>query len=137
MHFTLAPAGCSVFGVERSFYPHEVSAKQMLGFYSQRFRTVEINNTFYRTCPTAGVAGSLGGASRRRLPLCAESPSRITHKKRLALWVSRNWWRRCRSGGTLKERLGPLLFSCRRSSRRMYRYCVHFRLAADTQPCGE
>lgn len=32
-----------------SFYPEDLPEKQMLRFYGERFRTVEINNTFYRT----------------------------------------------------------------------------------------
>ncbi len=30
------------------FYPERLPARQMLGYYSERFRTVEINYTFYR-----------------------------------------------------------------------------------------
>ena len=30
------------------FYPQDISAKEMLSFYSSRFDAVEINNTFYR-----------------------------------------------------------------------------------------
>src|SRR5574337_1022368 len=29
------------------FYPQKIASKQMLDFYSQRLRTVEINNSFY------------------------------------------------------------------------------------------
>ncbi len=31
-----------------TFYPEDLPAKKMFGFYSERFRTVEINYTFYR-----------------------------------------------------------------------------------------
>ena len=30
-----------------TFYPKNLPAQQMLGFYGERFRTVEINSTFY------------------------------------------------------------------------------------------
>jgi uncharacterized protein YecE (DUF72 family) len=31
-----------------SFYPEKLSPKEMLSYYSQRFKAVELNNTFYR-----------------------------------------------------------------------------------------
>ncbi|MCA1606196.1 MAG: DUF72 domain-containing protein, partial [Acidobacteria bacterium] len=31
-----------------NFYPKKIAAKDMLRWYAERFRTVEINNTFYR-----------------------------------------------------------------------------------------
>ena len=43
--------GTSGYGYKEwkgKFYPEKLSAKKMLGFYSERFGAVEINNTFYR-----------------------------------------------------------------------------------------
>jgi uncharacterized protein YecE (DUF72 family) len=37
-----------------TFYPEDLPDKQMLRFYGERFRSVEINNTFYRM-PKASV----------------------------------------------------------------------------------
>ena len=31
-----------------TFYPADLPAKRMFGYYAERFRTVEINYTFYR-----------------------------------------------------------------------------------------
>ncbi|TMA25179.1 MAG: DUF72 domain-containing protein, partial [Deltaproteobacteria bacterium] len=31
-----------------SFYPEDLSSKKMLGYYAERFSTVEINYSFYR-----------------------------------------------------------------------------------------
>lgn len=31
-----------------SFYPEKLPANEMLRFYAQQFRSVEVNNTFYR-----------------------------------------------------------------------------------------
>ena len=39
------------------FYPEKISPKEMLRFYSERFGTVEINNTFYHM-PTERVLTS-------------------------------------------------------------------------------
>lgn len=36
------------------FYPRDLTAARMLPYYSERFDTVEINNTFYRL-PTAAA----------------------------------------------------------------------------------
>ena len=36
------------------FYPEDLPATKMLGYYAGRFDTVEINNTFYRM-PDAGM----------------------------------------------------------------------------------
>ena len=43
--------GCSGFYYKHwigKFYPEELSKKDWLNYYTQQFRTVEINNTFYR-----------------------------------------------------------------------------------------
>ena len=39
-----------------TFYPEDLSTSKMLGYYSERFSTVEINNTFYRL-PSEKVIG--------------------------------------------------------------------------------
>jgi uncharacterized protein YecE (DUF72 family) len=31
-----------------SFYPEKFAAKDMLSYYAERLKTVELNNTFYR-----------------------------------------------------------------------------------------
>ena len=48
MNFYVGTSGYSYPEWKGSFYPATMPAKQMLGFYAARFRTVEINNTFYR-----------------------------------------------------------------------------------------
>ena len=40
-----------------TFYPEDLPTKQMFGYYSERFHTVEINYTFYRM-PTAKTTGA-------------------------------------------------------------------------------
>ncbi len=65
-----------------SFYPQDLPAARMLGYYGERFPTVEINYTFYRM-PTpkivAGWASQVPDAFRFTL----KAPKRITHDKRL------------------------------------------------------
>ena len=40
--------GLQLQGLARSFYPEKLPAREWLGFYAQKFPTVEINATFYR-----------------------------------------------------------------------------------------
>jgi uncharacterized protein YecE (DUF72 family) len=90
------------------FYPSKLPNDQMLAFYGEHFRAVEINNTFYRL-PTASAVKSwakdVGGDFRFVL----KAPQQITHRLRLQnadesvsefLEVARS----------LGKRLGPLLF---------------------------
>ena len=44
-----------------SFYPPTLRAADMLRYYAERFRTVEINATFYRMPTEATVAGWADG----------------------------------------------------------------------------
>ena len=68
-----------------SFYPDDLPAAKMLGFYAARFDTVEINNTFYRSPQPSVLAG---WASEVRVPVPAfafalKAPMWITHLKKL------------------------------------------------------
>src|SRR5262249_200537 len=90
------------------FYPAKMPAKQMLGFYATRFRTVEINHTFYRP-PVVSVLGAWAGQVPADFRFVLKAPREVTHVRQLAGaggWV----WSLVEGGGTLEERLGPLLF---------------------------
>ena len=54
MNSYVGTSGYSYSEWKGGFYPAKLPARQMLGFYGERFRTVEINNTFYRP-PVASV----------------------------------------------------------------------------------
>src|SRR4029453_14781938 len=91
-----------------SFYPEKLPAKQMLGFYAERFTTVEINNTFY-SMPEASVLEAWAAQVPANFRFVLKAPQDITHRKRLkdagelvSLLVE--------TARVLKERLGPLLF---------------------------
>jgi uncharacterized protein YecE (DUF72 family) len=64
------------------FYPEKISPKEMLGFYSQHFKTVEINNTFYHM-PTKGVLTSWAEQVPDDFVFALKAPQVITHLKRL------------------------------------------------------
>ncbi len=48
MNICVGTSGYSYKEWKRSFYPEDLPTKGMLHYYGERFRTVEINNTFYR-----------------------------------------------------------------------------------------
>jgi uncharacterized protein YecE (DUF72 family) len=90
------------------FYPPELPAKQMLRYYGEHFRTVEINNTFHRM---PGVE-LLEGWSEQVPPdfrFVLKAPQRITHIQRLKD-VDDSVSYLMEVCGALKERLGALLF---------------------------
>jgi uncharacterized protein YecE (DUF72 family) len=54
MNLYVGTSGYSYKEWKGSFYPEKLPAKQMLAYYGEHFRTVEINYTFQRL-PTAAV----------------------------------------------------------------------------------
>jgi uncharacterized protein YecE (DUF72 family) len=108
MNLYVGTSGYSYKEWKGTFYPKDLPDKQMLHFYGERFRTVEINNTFYRM-PKASVLEAWAGEVPIDFKFVLKAPQRITHEHRLKdagdsvsylLEVS----------GVLKDRLGPLLF---------------------------
>ena len=72
-------------------YPHALPAHDRLGYYVQRFRTVELNASFYRWPRNSAFI-----SWRRRLPngfqLSVKAPRGLTHAKRLyapEAWIDR------------------------------------------------
>jgi uncharacterized protein YecE (DUF72 family) len=108
MNFYVGTSGYSYKEWKGSFYPHKLPAKQMLSYYSEHFKTVEINYTFKRL-PTASVVAAWANAVPADFQFALKAPEQITHRKRLKdagdavtkfLDVAR----------IFKKRLGPLLF---------------------------
>jgi uncharacterized protein YecE (DUF72 family) len=90
------------------FYPEKLSAKEMLPFYGQNFRTVEINYTF-RRLPAESVVESWVGSVPAAFRFVLKGPELITHRKRLQN-VGDLLANFLEMAGKLKKRLGPLLF---------------------------
>lgn len=90
------------------FYPEDLAEKQMLRFYGERFRTVEINNTFYRM-PKTSVLEAWAGEVPDGFTFVLKASQRITHVQRLKdAGDSVSYL--LKVAAALKERLGPLLF---------------------------
>lgn len=108
MDLHVGTSGYSYKEWKGSFYPEKLPARQMLRFYGERFRTVEINSTFYGT-PKASVLEAWAGDVPADFRFVLKAPQRITHIQRLkdaGELVSQF----VEAAGTLEERLGPLLF---------------------------
>ena len=108
MNLYVGTSGYSYQEWKGSFYPNKLPAKQMLRFYSEHFRTVEINYTF-RRLPTTSLLGTWADAVPADFQFVLKAPEQITHRQRLkdAGAALENF---LDLAGTLKERLGPLLF---------------------------
>jgi uncharacterized protein YecE (DUF72 family) len=65
-----------------SFYPERFPDKEMLGFYSGHFNSVEINNTFYRV-PKPEVVAAWAEQVPPAFRFVLKATRRITHLKRL------------------------------------------------------
>ena len=90
------------------FYPKKLPAKQMLSYYGEHFRTVEINYTFARL-PTASVVETWARAVSADFRFVLKAPRQITHVKRLKD-AGDSLSSFLEIAVTLKKRLGPLLF---------------------------
>src|SRR5688572_18030433 len=108
MNFYVGTSGYSYPEWKGSFYPAKLPAKQMLGFYAARFRSVEINNTFYRP-PAPSVLEAWAGQVPADFRFVLKAPQEVTHVRKLAD-VGELVSSLLEAAGTLQERLGPLLF---------------------------
>ena len=91
-----------------SFYPEDLADKNMLRFYGERLRTVEINNTFYRL-PKAEVLEAWADEVPVNFKFVLKASQRITHMRRLKDSEDLVAYL-FKAAGALKERLGPMLF---------------------------
>jgi uncharacterized protein YecE (DUF72 family) len=108
MNLYVGTSGFSYKEWKGSFYPEDLSDKNMLRFYGERFRTVEINNTFYRL-PKAEVLEAWGDEVPINFKFVLKASQRITHMQRLKDSEDLVAYL-FKVAGALKERLGPLLF---------------------------
>lgn len=91
-----------------SFYPEKLPARQMLRYYGERFRSVEINNTF-RVMPRAAMLEGWAGEVPDGFRFVLKAPQQITHHRRLKD-VGDLVTQLLDVVGALTENQGPLLF---------------------------
>jgi len=108
MNFYVGTSGYAYPKWKGGFYPAKMPAKEMLSYYASRFRAVEINNTFYKP-PEASVLEGWAGQVPADFRFAFKAPQKITHIKRLKD-VGELVSSFLEAAGTLKKRLGPLLF---------------------------
>jgi uncharacterized protein YecE (DUF72 family) len=108
MNLYVGTSGYSYKEWKGPFYPRDMPERQMLRYYGERFRAVEINNTFYRL-PKASVLEGWAGEVPEDFRFVLKASQRITHKQRLkdAGDLVDYLFKVAES---LKERLGPILF---------------------------
>jgi uncharacterized protein YecE (DUF72 family) len=90
------------------FYPEKLPASEMLRYYAERFRTVEINNTFYRM-PAESMLEQWLQQVPDQFTFTLKAPRRITHTQRLRESES-SVAEFLRRAGALGEKLGVVLF---------------------------
>lgn len=82
MHVHVGTSGYNYPEWRGSFYPEKFAAPKMFGYYSERFRTVEINYTFYRM-PTEKLIQGWAAQAPAGFQYTLKAPKRITHERRL------------------------------------------------------
>jgi uncharacterized protein YecE (DUF72 family) len=91
------------------FYPPDLKDDGWLGFYSSRFPTVEINNTFYRL-PKEKVLLDWAAQVPEDFTFAIKASQRITHHARLKPESASAVEFLLSNTATLGSRLGPILF---------------------------
>jgi uncharacterized protein YecE (DUF72 family) len=108
MNLYVGTSGYSYKEWKGTFYPKDLPAQQMLRYYGERFRTVEINSTF-RGMPKASVLKGWAAAVSGDFKFVLKAPMQITHLKKLKD-ASDSVSQFLEVAGALSNRLGPLLF---------------------------
>jgi uncharacterized protein YecE (DUF72 family) len=111
MRVLVGTSGYSYKEWKGPFYPEDLAAARFLDFYAERFKTVEINNTFYRM-PTDKLIEGWASEVPEGFTFAIKAPQRITHIARLskAKGADETAASLVRIVGTLGARLGPILF---------------------------
>ena len=92
-----------------SFYPEDLKADDMLGFYAGKFPTVEINNTFYRL-PKEHVLVDWASQVPDSFTFAIKASQRITHFARLKPEAASALEFLLKNTASLGGKLGPILF---------------------------
>ena len=110
MNVRVGTSGFSFKEWKGPFYPAELKNDAMLGYYAERFPTVEINNTFYRL-PREHVLTEWASHVGDGFTFSFKASQRITHYGRLRPdSVATAVGYLLKSTATLGDKLGPILF---------------------------
>src|SRR5579859_3998846 len=108
MNLYVGTSGYSYKEWKGTFYPEDLPEKKMLHYYGERFRTVEINNTFYRM-PKPSVLEAWAAEVPGEFKFVLKASQRITHMQRLKDTDDSVAYL-LKVASALKEQLEPLLF---------------------------
>jgi uncharacterized protein YecE (DUF72 family) len=108
MRALIGTSGYSYREWKGSFYPDDLPSSRMLRFYSDRFSTVEINNTFYRM-PRLETLRAMRDDVPSHFLFSMKAPRAITHLRRLKD-VDDPVRYFLEQASVLESHLGPLLF---------------------------
>jgi uncharacterized protein YecE (DUF72 family) len=92
-----------------TFYPEELRNDDMLTYYSSKFRSVEINNSFYRM-PAEKTLQQWMEQVPATFRFVLKAPQRITHFTRLKEESKQPLEFFVTTAQTMRDQLGPLLF---------------------------
>lgn len=108
MHYWVGTSGYNYPEWKGSFYPQKMPAAKMLPYYAERFATVEINYTFYRT-PNARILAGWSAETPAGFRLTLKAPKRITHIAKLRDCAELTAYF-LKTAATLGPKLGAILF---------------------------
>ena len=108
MSLYVGTSGYSYKEWKGKFYPEELSAKDMLTYYSEHFQAVELNNTFYRT-PKPNMIETWKSQVPDNFRFTVKASQGITHFRRLrdAAYPTRLM---LETISALDDRLGAVIF---------------------------
>jgi uncharacterized protein YecE (DUF72 family) len=102
-------SGFSYSGWKENFYPKSLKNEEFLGYYSQRFNSVEINSSFYAP-PSAGMVKSWSAKTDDDFRFAFKAPRQITHISKLGKGAPEATQRLAGTLALLGAKRGPLLF---------------------------
>jgi uncharacterized protein YecE (DUF72 family) len=92
-----------------SFYPEGLPSRKMLAYYAEHFRTVEVNNTFYRM-PKPEVLAGWAEQVPDDFRFVLKASRRITHNAKLGAAAADSLAYLFTCADAMGEKLGPVLF---------------------------
>lgn len=108
MNFWVGTSGYSYKEWKGVFYPQDLPDKEMLRYYGQHFKSVEINNTFYRM-PKINMLVNWTEQVPEDFKFVLKASQKITHQKRLKEAEDETGYL-FNTARTLDNRLGVILF---------------------------